>query len=104
VAADISRPGGGDLYEHDRRRGSGLGRGLVQGLARQGPDARPHCVIWHLQHHQIRVSPATISGYLAGHGLVAPELSNRPRCSCLRFAAELANECWRADVTPLVAG
>jgi transposase InsO family protein len=70
-------------------------------------DAGPHTIAWHLQyHHQIRVSPATISRYLARAGLVAPEPAKRPKAFYLRFAAELPSECWQADFThyPLTGG
>ena len=69
-------------------------------LAGQGLDAGPDTIAWHLEHHhQVRVSPATISRYLARAGLVTPAPAKRPRSSYLRFAAELPNECWQADFT-----
>ena len=74
--------------------------GLRKDLARQGLDAGPDTIAWHLaHHHQIRVSPATISRHLGRAGLVAPEPSKRPKSSYIRFAAELPNECWQADFT-----
>ena len=53
-----------------------------------------------------RVSAATVSRYLTRHGLVTPEPKKRPKSSCLRFAAELPNECWQSDFThyPLADG
>jgi len=73
---------------------------LRKELAGQGLDAGPHTIAWHLDHrHHLRVSPATISRYLARAGLVAPEPSKRPNSSCIRFAAELPNECWQAGLT-----
>jgi transposase len=67
--------------------------GLRKELSEQGPDAGPHTIAWHLQHHhQIRVSPATISRYLTRLGLVVPEPRKRPRSSYIRFAAEMPNE------------
>ena len=43
--------------------------GLRKDLAGQGLDAGPDTIAWHLaRHHQLRVSPATISRYLAGPG------------------------------------
>jgi transposase InsO family protein len=45
------------------------------------------------------VSPATVSRYLARAGLVTPDPRKRPRSSCLRFAAELPNQCWQSDFT-----
>ena len=80
---------------------------LRKDLAGQGLDAGPDTIAWHLaHHHQIRVSPATISRYLGRAGLVTPEPSKRPKSSYIRFAAELPNECWQADFThyPLADG
>jgi transposase InsO family protein len=69
-------------------------------LASRGLDAGPQTIAWHLGHHHgIRVSPATVSRYLARNGLVTPDPRKRPRSSYLRFAAELPNECWQADFT-----
>jgi transposase InsO family protein len=80
---------------------------LRKELAGQGLDAGPHTICWHLRHdHQLRVSPATISRYLARAGLVIPEPSKRPKSSYIRFAAEQPNECWQAGFThyPLADG
>jgi transposase len=74
--------------------------GLRKDLAGQGLDAGPDTIAWHLEHHhRIRVSPATISRYLARAGLVVPEPRKRPKSSYLRFEAELPNQCWQADFT-----
>jgi transposase InsO family protein len=76
-------------------------------LAGQGLDAGPQTIVWHLeQHHQLRVSPATVSRYLARQGLVTPDPSKRPKSSYIRFAAEMPNECWQSDFThyPLASG
>jgi transposase InsO family protein len=80
---------------------------LRKDLAGQGLDAGPHTIAWHLRHHhQLIVSPATISRYLARAGLVVPEPSKRPKSSYIRFQAEQPNECWQADFThyPLAGG
>ena len=80
---------------------------LRKELAGQGLDAGPHTICWHLHHHhQLRVSPATVSRYLARAGLVTPEPRKRPRSSYIRFAAEQPNECWQSDFThyPLAGG
>jgi transposase InsO family protein len=80
---------------------------LRKELAGQGLDAGPHTIAWHLKHHyQVRVSPATISRYLARAGLVVPEPAKRPKSSCIRFQAGQPNECWQADFThyPLAGG
>src|ERR1700761_4519212 len=73
---------------------------LRKALAGQGLDASPTTICWHLaHHHQIRVSRATASRYLARAGLITPEPGKRPRSSYLRFEAEQPNECWQADFT-----
>jgi len=80
---------------------------LRKELAGQGLDAGPHTIAWHLErHHQVRVSDATISRYLARAGLVIPDPAKRPRSSYVRFEAEMPNECWQSDFThyPLAGG
>jgi transposase InsO family protein len=80
---------------------------LRKELSGQGLDAGPHTIAWHLEHHhQVKVSAATISRHLSRAGLVTPEPSKRPRSSCIRFEAQLPNECWQADFThyPLAGG
>jgi transposase InsO family protein len=72
--------------------------GLRKELAGQGLDAGPQTICWHLEHHHyVKVSAATISRYLARHGLVTPDPKKRPRSSYIRFAAELPNERWQSD-------
>ena len=80
---------------------------LRKDLAGRGLDAGPDTIGWHLRHHhQIRISAATISRYLARAGLVVPEPRKRPKSSYLRFEAEQPNECWQSDFThyPLADG
>jgi transposase InsO family protein len=80
---------------------------LRKELAGQGLDAGPQTIAWHLeQHHQLKVSAATVSRYLARQGLVTPDPSKRPKSSYIRFAAEQPNECWQSGFThyPLAAG
>jgi transposase InsO family protein len=80
---------------------------LRKELAGQGLDAGPQTIAWHLEHHhQVKVSPATVSRCLSRHGLVTPDPSKRPRSSYIRFAAEMPNECWQSDFThyPLADG
>jgi len=80
---------------------------LRRQLAGRGLDAGPDTLCWHLDHHhQIRVSPATVSRYLARAGLVAAEPAKRPKSSYIRFAAELPNQRRQADFThyPLADG
>jgi transposase len=73
---------------------------LRKELSGQGLDAGPDTIAWHLHHHhQLTVSRATISRYLARHGLVTPAPKKRPRSSYIRFQAELPNETWQADFT-----
>jgi transposase InsO family protein len=73
---------------------------LRRDLTARGLDAGPETIAWHLAHvHHLRLSPATISRYLARHGLVVPTPSKRPKSSYIRFQAELPNECWQADFT-----
>src|SRR5215831_10579565 len=53
---------------------------LRKELSGQGLDAGPDTIAWHLaHHHQLQVSPATISRYLARAGLVTPQPSKRPK-------------------------
>ena len=80
---------------------------LRKDLAGQGLDAGPDTICWHLRHHhQVRVSPATVSRYLARAGLVTPAPAKRPRSSYVRFEAAQPNQCWQADFThcPLADG
>ena len=58
------------------------------------------------QHHQPKVSAATVSCYLARAGLVTPDPSKRPKSSYIRFEADMPNECWQSDFThyPLAGG
>ncbi|MGW0229462.1 IS481 family transposase [Actinopolymorpha singaporensis] len=73
---------------------------LRKELAEQGLDAGPATICWHLRHHHgVRVSPATVSRYLAKRGMVVPAPHKRPRSSYIRFAADLPNECWQSDFT-----
>jgi transposase len=80
---------------------------LRKDLAGQGLDAGPQTIAWHLEHrHQVKVSPATVSRYLARAGLVTPDPSKRPKSSYIRFEADMPNECWQSDFThyPLASG
>jgi transposase InsO family protein len=81
--------------------------GLRKDLAGQGLDAGPQTIAWHLQHHhQVKVPAATVSRYLARAGLVTPAPAKRPKSSCIRFEADMPNECWQSDFThyPLASG
>lgn len=69
-------------------------------LTSQGLDAGADTIAWHLQqHHQIRVSPATVWRYLKAHGLVESQPKKRPKSSYVRFEAAMPNETWQADFT-----
>ena len=69
-------------------------------LVTAGLDAGSDTIGWHLaQHHQIRVSRATIDRTLVRQGLVTPTPGKRPRSSYVRFAAEQPNEMWQSDFT-----
>ena len=61
---------------------------LRKDLAGQGLDAGPQTIAWHLEHrHQVKVSPATVSRYLARAGLVTPDPSKRPKSAAARVIA-----------------
>ncbi len=80
---------------------------LRKDLAGQGLDAGPQAICWHLEHHhRVRVSAAAVSRALARQGLVTPDPSKRPKSSCVRFQADMPNECWQSDFThcPLAGG
>ena len=76
-------------------------------LVDRGHDGGPHTIAWHLEHHHdLVVSPATISRVLTRTGLVTPEPKKRPKTSYLRFEADQPNETWQSDFThyPLADG
>lgn len=78
-----------------------------KGLTEAGHDAGAETIAWHLRQ-QTGSSPsvATIWRILSRRGFVTPQPHKRPRSSWRRFAAELPNECWQADIThwPLADG
>jgi transposase InsO family protein len=74
--------------------------GLRGELAGQGYDAGAETIAYHLaQSDQEVPSVSTIWRILRREGLVIPEPQKRPRCSLMRFEAELPNELWQADIT-----
>ena len=82
-------------------------RAAAQGAGRAGTRRRAATIAWHLeQHHQVTVSPATVSRYLTRLGLVTPDPAKRPKSSYIRFEAEMPNECWQSGFThyPLAGG
>ncbi len=73
---------------------------LRRSLTRQGLDAGPVTIAWHLQHHHhITLSRATIYRILRRAELVTPEPRKKPRSSYIRFQAEQPNETWQSDLT-----
>jgi transposase InsO family protein len=80
---------------------------LRKDLAGAGHDAGAETIAWHLRQ-QAGCSPsvATIWRILSRRGFVTPQPHKRPRSSWRRFAADLPNELWQADIThwPLADG
>ena len=77
---------------------------LRKSLAEQGLDAGAHTIAYHLLARRPAAraqvpSVSTIWRVLARRGFVVPQPQKRPRCSFVRFCAELPNECWQADTT-----
>jgi transposase InsO family protein len=105
------RAGGYEALEPRSRRprsckhetSPGLVKAIVElrsELESQGHDAGAETIAYHLsQTHEEIPSLSTIWRILRREGLVSPQRQKRPRCSLIRFEAELPNECWQADVT-----
>ena len=73
---------------------------LRKELTDAGFDAGAATIHYHLSHRQDDVpSESTIWRVLKAGGFVTPQPHKRPKSSYRRFAAELPNECWQADVT-----
>ncbi len=73
---------------------------LRKTLADQGLDAGAATIAYHLAKARgTSPSPATIWRVLSRRGFVRPEPHKRPKSSYVRFAADLPNERWQADVT-----
>jgi len=69
-------------------------------LTRQGLDAGPVTIAWHLNAEGHRApAVSTIRRILHAAGLITPEPKKRPRSSYHRFAADQPNECWQSDFT-----
>src|SRR5215471_13962654 len=80
---------------------------LRKSLAEAGLDAGAETIAWHLRRRTGSApSVATIWRILSRGGFVTPQPHKRPRSSWHRFAAELPNELWQADIThwPLADG
>lgn len=73
---------------------------LRQELAEAGFDAGPQTIFHHLQGRVPKLpSPATIWRLLKRRGLIVPQPHKRPRCSFVRFEADLPNQMWQCDAT-----
>ena len=69
-------------------------------LQSQGHDAGAATIAYHLAKQRGDVpSLSTIWRILRREGLVVRKPQKRPRCSLIRFQAELPNEMWQADIT-----
>ena len=78
---------------------------LLKELTDDGFDAGAVTIHYHLSQRQAEVpSISTIWRVLKARGFVAPQPHKRPKSSYRRFAAELPNECWQADVTHVALG
>lgn len=73
---------------------------LRTGLTRDGHDAGPVTIAWHLERAGITApSTSTIRRILHDAGLVTPEPRKRPKNSYIRFQADQPNETWQSDFT-----
>jgi transposase InsO family protein len=73
---------------------------LRKELSDAGFDAGAATIAYHLAREGGPVpSTSTIWRVLKARGFVSPQPHKRPKSSYRRFAAELPNECWQADVT-----
>jgi transposase InsO family protein len=74
---------------------------LREQLLSQGHDCGAETIAHHLARQGIDDVPSvsTIWRILRREGLVVPQPQKRPRCSLIRFEAELPNEMWQADIT-----
>jgi transposase InsO family protein len=73
---------------------------LRQELEAAGHDCGPHTIAYHLSLKRDDVpSVTTIWRILSRHGYVTPQPQKRPKCSFVRFVADLPNERWQADFT-----
>jgi transposase InsO family protein len=74
---------------------------LRQELTAAGHDAGAQSIAHHLAGRLQPVpSVTTIWRILKRQGLITPQPHKRPRCSFLRFEAQLPNEMWQCDATP----
>src|ERR1700722_7630760 len=69
-------------------------------LVADGHDAGAATIAYHLAARIDAVpSRATIWRILKREGLIVPQPQKRPRCSLIRFEADLPNETWQTDIT-----
>jgi transposase InsO family protein len=69
-------------------------------LDAQGHDAGAETIAYHLAQQGKEIpSVSTIWRILRREGLVVPDPHKRPRCSLIRFEADLPNEMWQVDIT-----
>ena len=77
---------------------------LRKELLSAGFDAGAQTIAVHLaRRHLVVPSAPTIWRVLKARGFVTPQPHKRPKSSYIRFAAELPNQCWQADVTHVQA-
>jgi transposase InsO family protein len=77
---------------------------LRKSLADEGLDAGAHTIQYHLQLRHRRNQKAvpaasSIWRVLKRRGFIVPQPHKRPKCSYVRFCAELPNELWQAGTT-----
>jgi transposase InsO family protein len=73
---------------------------LRRELSQAGFDAGPQTIFHHLQGRIDKLpSAATVWRILRRNGLITPQPHKRPRCSYVRFEAQLPNETWQCDAT-----
>lgn len=73
---------------------------LREQLEAEGHDCGAATIAFHLAERFEQVpSHSTIWRVLKKEGLVVSQPQKRPRCSLIRFEADLPNEMWQADVT-----
>jgi transposase InsO family protein len=78
---------------------------LRKQLLDDGLDAGAETIHFHLSERRSDVpSVSTIWRVLKARGFITPQPHKRPKSSYTRFAADLPNECWQADVTHFELG
>ena len=70
-------------------------------MTQAGFDAGPQTILHHLQGQVDKLpSAASVWRILKRNGLITPQPHKRPRCSYVRFEAQLPNQTWQCDATP----